>query len=94
MNRIIKFGPFKAGELFKLENYKKLVHFDYQHQTGVCAWVVEDLETADSNSETFLVVGTGWTYEPNFVHVQSTVTPEGYVWHLLRERNPLLGKVT
>lgn len=92
MNRIIKLGPLEIGKLLKLENYKQLVHFDVQGWE-VFVWVVEDLENTNTGSDTFLIVGTGMAYEPNFVHVQ-TATSEGYVWHLLRERNPLLGKIT
>lgn len=86
MKRIIKIGPLQIGSLFALENYERIVHFDEQ-DNQLFLWLEENMEHDVNNNAVHLIVGTGREYEPTFHHVKSVVTTDGYVWHLLKERD-------
>jgi hypothetical protein len=51
-------------------------------------WCEKDKEELRSRNIEVLIVGTGWDYEPEWVHVQSLIDKAGYVWHLLESVEP------
>lgn len=89
MRVIHKEGPFVPSNPFFICNFHKLVHFDVQGPR-LHVWVERDLEQVRTRSAQFLIVPTGADYEPYWKHIQSLTHPNGAVWHLLEEHDPLL----
>lgn len=86
MRVIHKFGPYNPHEIFTIEDVHTLVHFDVQ-DGGLFLWCERDKENLRKREATFLIVGTGWDYEPVFEHRQSLIQGP-YVWHLLEITDP------
>ena len=74
---------------FFICNFNKVVHFDTQGKS-LNVWYEVDKELQLCRSAQFLVVPTGADYEPYWKHKQSLVHPNGTVWHLLEETDPIL----
>lgn len=85
MKRIIKLGPLSVHQPFFLTDCSKAIHFGEQ-DGGLYVWVIEDLEKPKEEQHSYLIVATGATWEPNYIHEKTFITKQGLVWHLLRER--------
>ena len=86
MRVIHKFGPFQPHEVIRIENIRKVVHFDQQGH-GLYVWAELDKEGKRNREVALLVVGTGWDYECEWEHVSTVVDSTQLVWHLLKEKN-------
>ena len=89
MRAIHKEGHFVPLNVFTIENFNKVVHFGVQGKS-MYIWVERDMEEKLVRSAQFLIVSTGAQYEPYWKHIQTLIHPNGTVWHLLEEMDPIL----
>lgn len=86
MRVIHKYGPYGAGQEFKIEGMYRVVHFG--EQAGqLYVWVEKNLDVGIKRDQVFLIVGTGWDYETIYEHKGTAIDSNLFVWHLLQVRD-------
>ena len=72
-----------GGEFHALPVGATIVHFGQDGNKALCIWVDADFTpNGPVTWRRFIIVGTGWNIDPGDHHIATTVTHDGFVWHL------------
>jgi len=84
MKSIYKYKISVGENYLDLPANFKALHVGIQND-GLYVWILVDLDAKELIRTRFLVFGTGWEIEKDYIYVGTVQTNAGYVWHVSYE---------